>query len=850
MANSRQDLVVQLQQRYLECGICSELYDEQNRIPKLLPCLHTLCMTCLFGLNSGNKIKCPFCNKEHHIKREEIANLPKDNTRRDLTCFLQNNTEINCSVCNKTDLNIRICNSCDINMCVDCQRQHKKIFEEHCFGYYAAPRLSNDYTCKLTGHENGHMRYFCKETKCNIIICATCAITKHKGHNIADIERVYFNEKEFFSYLIERLRDKITTAELFKASIVPELNDITMNNRRLYNDIECTRRDIFALLTREYEELIKMRNEEVQNISNVENVLQAFIRNARDCCEFSEQLLQSSNQNTFFILEQATKERIFRYLNIKMDEMKEKCRQKNERLEADTGQFEDILYLVSLNKRYRRGLRKISTFPSFHSGMEIVQCVEQKTQSVSTWYKVTFLALLCTVLMATAYVFADEIPHLFLGSDIVPELHFIYNNSPTLFPCRSFDNKRVSSKPYSSGFICSDRRYKFKGIFGNTSFNNDQAYELDISVRIEGIKQRIHDERVIFEIGLSRKKIHDSYLYENSDNAWVVYGVNCGTDLCLQYNDRISPYIQRIKHDKDSGLLETRLVLRFEPKTKSLKVSSNLSTVTYTFTNVSAAEAALWPICGIYHNDSFVTMSINSSYPSFVTFDATTLFPGLFVSKDAKVFANWKKSVSGIHFHNPISSYIFSEPMISKSQEEVFYTVEIIIKENRFLPNNTMLFEVGTLGKHHFGTEFFINILIKYDFEQNSIGYFSEHMNGTFKLCDSNSISLPVFTITAIVSFHGATNSFRITLLCNNGGWAFYENFIEKYPTTFPQFYLRKTCIFCRPYIEAKIRRVNYRELLFLIGWRNSDIFVAIICIGLVLSVPVFVCIDRGWNRF
>lgn len=396
----------------------------------------------------------------------------------------------------------------------------------------------------------------------------------------------------------------------------------------------------------------------------------------------------------------------------------------------------------------------------------------------------------------------------------------------------------MSSKPYSSGFICSDRRYKFKGIFGNTSFKNDHEYELEISVKIEDIKQGIHDEMVIFEIGLSRNKVHDSYSYENTENSWVVYGINCGTDICLQYNERISPYIQRIKHDKVSGLLETRLVLKLEPKTKSLQVSSNSSSITYTFTNVSATEGELWPIFGIYRNDSFISASIISSYPSFVTFDASTLFPGLFVSKDAKVFANSNNSVTGYHFQNPISSYIFSEPMISKSQEEMFYTVEIIIKEHSFLPNNTMLFEVGTLGKHHFGTEFFIDILMRYNFEQNTIGYFTEHMNKTLKLCDRNSISLPFFTIKAIVSYHGPTNSFNITLLCNNGGRTFYEKFVEKYPTAFPQFYLRKTCIFCRPYLEAKIRRVNHLEIYFL----NGSEPMMHVCVAILLVFCVLVC--------
>lgn len=198
------------------------------------------------------------------------------------------------------------------------------------------------------------MRYVCKETKCNILICPTCAITGHKGHNIEDIERVITNEKEFFSYLIERLKDRIARAESFKDTLFPCYNTIT--TQFFQEDIRHINNCILNRVSSELEELLKLKDEQIQYILNTENILQSFVWHARDCCEFSEQILQSSNQKTFFVLEQAMKEKIFDHLNMKMDEMIQKDHHQSKELAEKAKQFNDILYLVSLNKSFRRGL--------------------------------------------------------------------------------------------------------------------------------------------------------------------------------------------------------------------------------------------------------------------------------------------------------------------------------------------------------------------------------------------------------------------------------------------------------------------------------------------------------------
>ena len=50
----------------LSCPICFEIYDDSPRLPKALPCLHTVCLDCLHKLEKQRKgrrgaLQCRVC---------------------------------------------------------------------------------------------------------------------------------------------------------------------------------------------------------------------------------------------------------------------------------------------------------------------------------------------------------------------------------------------------------------------------------------------------------------------------------------------------------------------------------------------------------------------------------------------------------------------------------------------------------------------------------------------------------------------------------------------------------------------------------------------------------------------
>ena len=60
-----------------ECGVCYEIYEKEGiRCPKLLPCGHSLCFSCLSQTLKHGYIKCPFCRMGLQILSGDAGNFP------------------------------------------------------------------------------------------------------------------------------------------------------------------------------------------------------------------------------------------------------------------------------------------------------------------------------------------------------------------------------------------------------------------------------------------------------------------------------------------------------------------------------------------------------------------------------------------------------------------------------------------------------------------------------------------------------------------------------------------------------------------------------------------------------
>ena len=124
----------------LSCQVCFEDFEPDGaHVPRLLPCTHTLCHTCIGQLIKGDMIECPECRDKYDSKKDEKS-------------FPQNKYIL---------------------------FQMKK----------TTPKLQRDQSRieKCREHEK-ELNIFCKEPECQRIICRTCLSHEHKKHEVVEVE--------------------------------------------------------------------------------------------------------------------------------------------------------------------------------------------------------------------------------------------------------------------------------------------------------------------------------------------------------------------------------------------------------------------------------------------------------------------------------------------------------------------------------------------------------------------------------------------------------------------------------------------------------------------------------------
>ena len=313
----------ELQRIFLECGVCAEVYNEDDNIPRQLPCFHTFCSACLRRLgNRGNKIECSLCKTVHKINQGSTVNFYKDNTRRDLLTFLKEKTNGNglamCSECNEILKIWFTCNSCSIILCPGCKEVHSKQYSRHRIGNAPVSTESDaDFVekCELSGHDNGPLKYICMSSLCQVALCSTCVVESHRDdafHQLKELKTHVQERKDSLVIDLKSLKDKIVIANSIimksKANFDHYRTEKEILKRGIDNlkemgsrDTNCTYLDYH--LTEICQEQEQLRLIVMRNLAN-------FMTNAEKCRSECKQLLVEKSTRAFLLVEKKKKEQI------------------------------------------------------------------------------------------------------------------------------------------------------------------------------------------------------------------------------------------------------------------------------------------------------------------------------------------------------------------------------------------------------------------------------------------------------------------------------------------------------------------------------------------------------------
>lgn len=107
------------------CPICAYEFSTPDKVPKLLPCYHTICSPCIDNiiastpLNSDSTIKCPICRQG--------ASIPKNGVEGFFDNFFRSapQQEDTCDICGAQDTRkLEHCKECLSLLCVSCRNAH------------------------------------------------------------------------------------------------------------------------------------------------------------------------------------------------------------------------------------------------------------------------------------------------------------------------------------------------------------------------------------------------------------------------------------------------------------------------------------------------------------------------------------------------------------------------------------------------------------------------------------------------------------------------------------------------------------------------------------------------------
>ena len=188
----------ELVQRELQCPVCKEDFSfEEDKYPRLLPCLHIVGTDCLNKCVNGDQLTCPICEEIHEIKDENVDQLPRDYSRQNLEMYRQLKWDKNLVHCveHESTKASFCCQTCGLFACDICSNNYHSRnghvvssldeFDQN----IQISQLHKNTLCDITGHSDKHIEFFC--TECQRLICPKCYLEQHYTHEVTNYKSVY-----------------------------------------------------------------------------------------------------------------------------------------------------------------------------------------------------------------------------------------------------------------------------------------------------------------------------------------------------------------------------------------------------------------------------------------------------------------------------------------------------------------------------------------------------------------------------------------------------------------------------------------------------------------------------------
>ncbi len=297
----------------LTCRICRYLFDDKDRLPKILGCMHTICDNCIRELAKNTPyVQCPFCKNTWKVP----ANGFPENTMV-LSKMIKSDkasiqpTVVKCDSCLSD--NIRndaegFCNDCEMPVCSTCIANHKLLAmtRDHDI-QKSVPNLMRRKSSKSRcRRHNTILTVFC--STCQTTICNTCFITGHNGHKCTDLHKAVDEKKALLVTLAEDCKSKLQPIHDLVSAIehvTETFNDIRGKQERHIDEVfNILETQLAEQRTKAKQELLEICERKNKILKEQKDEVNRICEEYQSASEFAEQLCQLSEPEQLLELQQ------------------------------------------------------------------------------------------------------------------------------------------------------------------------------------------------------------------------------------------------------------------------------------------------------------------------------------------------------------------------------------------------------------------------------------------------------------------------------------------------------------------------------------------------------------------
>ncbi|XP_032232348.2 E3 ubiquitin-protein ligase TRIM71 [Nematostella vectensis] len=289
---------------HLLCPVCKKRYVS----PLLLPCLHSICKSCLddnrVAPKNGKIPRCPSCPQPLDLTREYPVNFVLNNLVN--TAALGDNSHhlISCDSCDANGEIVSMrCDDCFQFLCNFCATAHRRMSATRTHNLTSVHKLRNQtFTsisrpCFCALHAGNQIMYLC--VTCTEPVCRECVVSKHQEHKLEKPEKISKDLRFHLGNMSDKLKRKRKDVNDSVNVIYEAITKLEKHYQTVRSSIEdyfetlvlAVKRRMKSLLaeldSRSESKLDKLRTEKVR--------LEACLRGAQGSCEFAETVLSEGN---------------------------------------------------------------------------------------------------------------------------------------------------------------------------------------------------------------------------------------------------------------------------------------------------------------------------------------------------------------------------------------------------------------------------------------------------------------------------------------------------------------------------------------------------------------------------